>query len=103
MRDGGLRLALDLPQVSLAAKTLRIDLVDIFGARRPRAKPSAVGDDLDPAERLTVSGCGGEHPSNQPARQIPHGQLFPRKRPHQALLATGVRAVPPVLNRDTPR
>src|SRR6266446_9428099 len=67
--DGCLRFALDLPQVSLAAETLRIDLVDIFGARRPRGKPSALGDDLDAAERLTVSRCGGERRSDRLAGQ----------------------------------
>src|SRR5260370_15605156 len=102
MRDGGLRLALDLPQVSLAAKTLRIDLVDIFGARRPRGKPSAVGDDLDPAERLTVSGCGGERRSNRLAGPFPPGEPFRRKRPQQVLLCRGGRGVRSLLEPDTP-
>src|SRR5260370_41523121 len=86
MRDGGLRLALDLPQVSLAAKTLRIDLVDIFGARRPRGKPSAIGDDLDAAERLTVSRRGSERRSNRLAGQFRDGELLRRKRLQQGLL-----------------
>ena len=42
LRDGALGVVLDLPQVLLAAKALRIDLVDILGARRPRREPSAV-------------------------------------------------------------
>src|SRR2546430_8898339 len=69
--DGGLGLLLDLPQVGFAAKTLRVDLVDVFGAGRARGKPSALGNDLDAAERLTVSGSGGErgpHPRARPVR-----------------------------------
>src|SRR6266436_9493626 len=63
--DGGLGLLLDLPQVGFAAKTLGIDLVDVLSARRPRRKPSAVGNDFDAAERLTVSGSRGENGSHR--------------------------------------
>jgi hypothetical protein len=42
-RDGALRIVLDLPQMILAAKTFRIDLVDFLGAGRPRREPAAVG------------------------------------------------------------
>ena len=59
-RDRGLRLVLDLPQMLFAAKTLRIDLVDVLGARRPRGEPAVVGTDLDAAERLAVSRRSGE-------------------------------------------
>src|SRR6266478_8206089 len=74
--DGGLGLLLDLPQVGFAAKTLPIDLVDVFGAGRPRRKPSAPGDDLDAAERLTVSGCRGENGSHRLAGKFCHRELF---------------------------
>ena len=48
-------VALDLPQVALAAETFRVDLVDILGAGRARREPAAVGDDLDAAEGLAVA------------------------------------------------
>src|SRR6266404_5662965 len=76
--DGGLGLLLDLPQVGFAAKTLRIDLVDVFGARRPRRKPSALGNDLDAAERLTVPGSRGENGSHRLAGKFCHRELFAR-------------------------
>src|SRR4051812_4028636 len=37
-RDGRLRVALYLPQMRLAAETLRVDFIDILGARGPRGK-----------------------------------------------------------------
>ena len=50
-------LLLDLPQMLPALETLRIDLVDVFGAGRPRGKPAVLGDHLDAAERLAVAGA----------------------------------------------
>src|ERR1700721_2410430 len=85
-RDGGLGVVLDLPQVLLAAKTLRIDLVDILGARRPRGKPSVIGRDLDAAERLTVAGSGREDRANRLAGKFRHRELFRRKRLQPVLL-----------------
>src|ERR1700687_378649 len=79
--DGALGFVLYLPQMGLAAKTLGIDLVDVFGAGRPRGKPSAIGNDLDPAERLTVAGRGRERRANRLAGQFPPRGVFARKRP----------------------
>ena len=45
-RDQVLRLLLDLPQMVLARKALRVELVDLLGSRRPRRKPSAFGHHL---------------------------------------------------------
>src|SRR5258707_945080 len=53
-RDGVLCVALYLPQMRFAAETLRVDLVDVLGARGPRGEPAVVGGDLDAAERLAV-------------------------------------------------
>ena len=48
-------------QVILAAETLGIDLVDVFGAGRARGKPAVLGDDLDAADRRIVAGRAREH------------------------------------------
>src|SRR5450755_460015 len=47
--DDGLRFLQDPLQVRGTAEALRIDLVDVFGARRPRREPAAFRDDLDAA------------------------------------------------------
>src|ERR1700679_3252485 len=51
--DDVLRLGDQFVQVALIVKALGIDLVDIFGSRRPRGEPTAARDDLDAAD-----GCG---------------------------------------------
>ncbi len=84
--DGGLSILLDLPQMGLAAKTFRIDLVDVFGAGRARGKPSALGNDLDPAERLTVAGSGREDGSHRLTGQFCHCEFFAGQRLQQVLL-----------------
>src|ERR1700687_5488540 len=84
--DGALGFVLYLPQMGLAAKTLRIDLVDLFGAGRARRKPSAIGNDLDPAERLAVSGSRRQCRAHRLAGQFCHRELFARQRLQQILL-----------------
>src|SRR5882757_2617665 len=69
-RDGGLRVVLDLPQMILTAKTFRIDLVDVLGARGPRGEPAVVGRDLDAAERLAVARRSGNGRANRLAGQL---------------------------------
>src|SRR5712691_1744457 len=44
-----LRFLHDAGQVLFAAKALRIDLVDLFRARRPGNEPATLRDHLDPA------------------------------------------------------
>src|SRR4051812_11747496 len=98
-RDRGLRVALDLPQVFLAAKTLRVDLVDVLGARRARGEPAVVGRDLDAAERLSVAGRGGNGRANRLAGQFFHSQLFARQRLQQILLRRCRRRVDALVER----
>jgi hypothetical protein len=43
LRDGALGVLLNRLQMVLVAETLGVDLVDVFGARRPRGKPSRLG------------------------------------------------------------
>src|SRR5262245_15729259 len=40
----------DRVQVGRVAKALRVDLVDVLGARRPRREPPRRGRDLEPAD-----------------------------------------------------
>src|SRR3981081_600018 len=63
--DDGLRLTQEGPQMVLAAETLGVDLVDIFGTGWARGKPSTVRHDLDPADRRTVAGGFREHAFNR--------------------------------------
>ena len=51
---------MNLPEVNFAPETLRINLVDILGARGPRGKPSVTRDHLDPADRLIVARRPGQ-------------------------------------------
>src|SRR5260221_10744547 len=76
--DGALGIPLNLPQVALAAETLRIDLVDILGARRPRREPAVVGHNLDAAEGLAVAGRRRERGANRLAGKLLHGELVRR-------------------------
>ena len=42
----------DAREMIVAAKTLRVDLVDVLGARWPRREPAALVDHLQPADRV---------------------------------------------------
>src|SRR5258708_35717356 len=64
-----LRLGHDESQMFLIAKTLRINLVNIFRAGRPGGEPAAVGHDFQPADggvvargtgQLGGDGCPGQ-------------------------------------------
>src|SRR5580704_1082915 len=78
-RDGASRLVLNLAQVFLAAKTLRIDLVDVLGARGARRKPAVIGYDLDAAKRLTVARRRCERRRDLLAAQFLDRKLFARQ------------------------
>src|SRR6185436_2016939 len=52
--DDRLRLLQDPLQVVGADEALGVDLVDVFGARRPRRIPAALRDHLDAADRGAV-------------------------------------------------
>ena len=47
----------DAAQVRRVAKALRVDLVDVLGARRPHREPAARRHDLHPADRRIVARC----------------------------------------------
>src|SRR4051794_30159647 len=84
--DRRLRILPNLPQMSLAAKALGINLVHIFRAGGPRREPSVLGDDLDAAKRLAVAGSGRERVEHGLAGQLRKPELFSRERLQQVLL-----------------
>ena len=43
-----------------AVEALRVDLIDVLGARRPRREPAAGGHDLQTADGSTVAGSRGQ-------------------------------------------
>src|SRR5580704_7456782 len=47
--------------MGLVPETLRIDLVDVLGARGSRGEPAVLRRDFDPADRRVVSRRLGEH------------------------------------------
>src|SRR5689334_19294467 len=53
--DYRLRFGLHSAQMLSAPVALGVDLVDVFGARRPRGKPTTLGDHLEPADRSAVA------------------------------------------------
>src|SRR5262245_64314632 len=53
--DDRLRFLLDAPQVVAPTKALRVELVDVFRARRTRRKPYVGGDDLQAAAGWLVA------------------------------------------------
>src|SRR5580692_2633068 len=55
-----LRLALNLPQMFFAAKTFRVNLVNILRARRPRGEPAVLRNHLDAADEFVVARCAIE-------------------------------------------
>src|SRR3954471_21825945 len=54
--DDRLRLVHDRVQVRLVAEALRVDLVDVLGARGPRCEPAVRGHDLEAADLGAVAG-----------------------------------------------
>src|SRR5262245_6940335 len=54
--DQRLRLPYESVEVRLVLEALRVDLVDVLGARRPRREPSAGGHDLQTADGRAVAG-----------------------------------------------
>jgi hypothetical protein len=43
-----------------ALEAFGVNLVNVFGARRPCREPSVFGNHLDPADRIAVAGRGGQ-------------------------------------------
>src|SRR5690349_8587091 len=68
--DYRLRFGLHLAQMVGAAIALRINLVNVFGARRPRGEPSAFRNHLEPADRRAVAWRLREDALDLPAREL---------------------------------
>jgi hypothetical protein len=54
--DEGLGIGLNLFQMILAAEAFGVNLINILRSRWPRGEPTALGDQLDSADRLVVAG-----------------------------------------------
>ena len=65
MMDDLLSLAYDLLQMSLIAKTLCVDLIDVLGARGPGGKPATLGHNLQPTYRCSVTRRTGQPGSDR--------------------------------------
>jgi hypothetical protein len=57
------------------AERLRVDLVDVLGARRPGGEPSALGGHLETADGGTVAGRMGEARRDGLARELRRGHV----------------------------
>src|SRR5665213_1090243 len=95
--DRGLRLALDLPEMILAAETFRVDLVDLLGARGPCGEPAVVGDHLDAAEGLPVAGRRRERGADRLAGEFLERELFAGQRLQLVLLRHCGRRIDPLV------
>src|SRR5207253_592704 len=65
-----LSLAHDRVEMRLVLEALRVDLVDVLGARRSRRKPAGARDDLQPADRRGVARGAGELGRDRLAGQL---------------------------------
>src|SRR5471030_233017 len=69
-RDEHLCLRLNAREMLAVAERLRVQLVDVLRAGRPDGKPSVVGHDLQPADRLVVTRRVRENGADRIARQL---------------------------------
>src|SRR6202163_3909976 len=90
---------LNLPQMLLAYKAFRVDLVDILGSGRPCGKPSVFRHHLDAAERLIVAGSSIQRRAHRLAGKLLDGELLRRQRLQQILLRDRRARVDPVTER----
>src|SRR5476651_1934910 len=82
--------------MAFAAKTLRVDLVNILRAGGPRCEPSVLGDHFQSADRSAIAGCAAEYAQNLFARQL-LAEYPPRREFRQhAFLPRGRRRLNPV-------
>ena len=86
-------------QMSLTLKALGVNLVDLFGARRTRRKPSALGDHLDSADCRTVARRDGQRVENLLAREFAINQLRRRQLFQNFLLCQRRGRVDALINR----
>src|SRR5260370_15728462 len=88
-----------LPQMTIAAEAVGVDLVDILGARGPRREPAAAGNHLDPAEALAVAGRGDERAEDRLAGELGGAEAIGRQLLQQGLLLRRRRRVDPRVER----
>ena len=80
------------------AKTLGVQLVHLFGARRAYGKPSVIGDDFESADRFPVSRCGRQDGADRFARQLLRVDLGGRELQEEPLLIGRRRCVDPLVD-----
>src|SRR5215212_5951963 len=97
LRDGALGVLLNRLQMVRVPKTLGVDLVDVFGARRPRSEPSRLGFDLDAAEGLIVTRRPGSNRADRFTGKLAHIKLLRPERLQRALLLRRRRHVDPLV------
>ncbi len=68
--DDRLRFVHDALQMSVVAKALGVDLVDVLGARRARCEPALCRYDLDAAERRVAERSARQHPLDRIASEF---------------------------------
>src|SRR4030095_9943536 len=78
--DDLLSLAHDLLQMSLIAKTLCVDLVNVLGARGPGGKPATLGHNLQTTYRCSVTRGIGQPRSDRFAGETLCVNRFLRRR-----------------------
>src|SRR5260221_4779100 len=66
-------------QVILTLKALGVNLVNLFGARRTRRKPSALRDHLDSTDSRSIAWCNSQSLENFLAREFARIQFFRRE------------------------
>ena len=66
-------------QVLAAAEAFGVDLVDVFGAGRPRGEPAALRDHLDAADRIAVARRIGQDPLDLLAGQFASPNVLRRQ------------------------
>ena len=72
-----------------AAKTLRVDLVDVLGPGGAGREPPVLGHHLDAADRRAVAGRGGEDGLDGGAGQAAGPDVARRERRQPGLLGRG--------------
>src|SRR6266436_3645069 len=91
-----LRLGNQPVQMAGVAKALRVDLVNIFGSRRPRREPAAARDDLDAAYRCIIAGSSGKDLIDRVAGEFRDSHLLPVELAELRLLLCVCRSVHPI-------
>src|SRR6185436_14895641 len=95
MMDDLLSLAYDLLQMSLIAKTLCVDLINVLGAGGPGGKPATLSHNLQPTYRCSITRGTGQPGSDRFAGETRCANRFWRQRAQFRFLLRGGRLVNP--------